>query len=96
MFIMSYNDFDSYCSWLFSVLSKIENFIPFESYNEMQKRVFGYISEFLLLVWLKNNKKNYKEIMVNTYGTNVKKLSPIMQILKTLRSKLIFFILKHF
>ncbi|WP_303920001.1 DUF4422 domain-containing protein [Treponema berlinense] len=96
MFIMSYNDFDSYCSWLFSVLSKIENFIPFESYNEMQKRVFGYISEFLLLVWLKNNKKNYKEMMVNTYGTNVKKLSPIMQILKTLRSKLIFFILKHF
>lgn len=96
MFIMSYNDFDSYCTWLFSVLSRIENFIPFQSYNEQQKRVFGYISEFLLLVWLENNKKNYKEVLVNTYGDNFEKLSSVKQVLKTIRSKIIFFILKHF
>ncbi len=96
MFIMSYNDLNSYCSWLFSVLSKIENHIPFESYSEQQKRVFGYISEFLLLVWLKNNNKKFKDILINTYGNSFKKLPLLLQIIKTFRSKIIFFILKHF
>lgn len=51
MFIMRRDMFDQYCSWLFPLLETVENNIDISSYNPVQKRIFGYMSERLLSVW---------------------------------------------
>ncbi|WP_303864937.1 DUF4422 domain-containing protein [Alkalibaculum bacchi] len=45
---------DAYCTWLFSVLNKLEsNYInPYFARNAYQARVFGFLAERLLNVWL--------------------------------------------
>lgn len=43
--------YDEYCAWLFSIFDEVEKRIDADSYDDYHKRVFGFISEFLLLVW---------------------------------------------
>lgn len=43
--------YDEYCSWLFPIFFQMEKRIDAESYDDYHKRVFGFISEFLLYVW---------------------------------------------
>lgn len=57
MFLMRWSDFDAYCTWLFNLLAKVEIYTDIESYNTFQKRIYGYMSERLLLVWLVANGK---------------------------------------
>jgi hypothetical protein len=44
--------FDEYCSWLFSLLFELEQRIDISSYNAYQARIWGFLSERLLRVWL--------------------------------------------
>lgn len=61
MFIMSWENFNKYCDFLFNILFKLENIIDFKSYNKYQQRVFGFIAERLFNVYLdKINKKVIK------------------------------------
>lgn len=53
MFIMSWEEFDLYCNWLFSVLSLVEKEVNIEHYTPAQARIFGYMGERLLNVWVK-------------------------------------------
>lgn len=55
MCIMTKENFIQYCEWLFSVMEKYEETIDYSSYNREQKRIFGYMSEFLLNVWSEKN-----------------------------------------
>lgn len=70
--------FDSYCEWLFSVLFELEerlqklNRLDFTE-DDYQRKVFGFIGERLLLVWLKHNNINYKEIPVQHFDSELKK-----------------------
>lgn len=43
--------FDEYCSWLFPIFFEMEKRIDVENYDDYHKRVYGFISEFLLFVW---------------------------------------------
>lgn len=43
--------YDEYCSWLFPIFFEMEKRINVEGYDDYHKRVFGFISEFLLYVW---------------------------------------------
>ena len=43
--------YDEYCSWLFPIFFEMEKRIDVESYDDYHKRVFGFISEFILYVW---------------------------------------------
>lgn len=61
MFIMKRPFFESYCEWLFSVLEMLEINICVDDYSEQEARVFGYISELLMDVWVKTNHVNYCE-----------------------------------
>lgn len=62
MFIMKKNVFDSYCEWLFDILFELEKRLDISQYNQNDSRVFGFVSERLIDVWLETNSIKYKEI----------------------------------
>lgn len=44
--------FDAYCQWLFNVLAEASKNIEIESRDIYHQRVYGFISEILLYVWI--------------------------------------------
>lgn len=44
--------YDEYCEWLFGIFEKAEAQIDPSGYDAYHKRVYGFISEFLLYVWV--------------------------------------------
>ena len=64
MFIMKKEYINSYCEWLFDILFELENRLDISDYSQNDLRVFGFVSERLLDVWLITNKLKYKEISV--------------------------------
>lgn len=69
MFIMKSRAFDSYCTFMFGILSKLENEIDISDYSVQEARVFGYISELLMDVWLYTTNESYKEIPWGQIGS---------------------------
>ena len=65
MFIMKWSDFDQYCHWLFSLLSLVEKKKNISHYSPAQIRIYGYMGEYLLNVWVKsmNKKRLYKPVI---------------------------------
>lgn len=56
IFVAEKDMFDAYCSWLFGVLEECEKHIDiYSGRDDYQRRVFGFMSERLLLVWLVAN-----------------------------------------
>lgn len=64
MFVMKKDKFHLYCKWLFPILFELENRIDISKYDRTEARVFGYISELLLDVWLYKWDFLYKEVNV--------------------------------
>lgn len=64
MFIMKKKPLNEYCEWMFSILHEVENRTDITMYDTYEKRVYGFLSELLLDVWLKNNSQ-YKCVEVN-------------------------------
>ena len=62
MFIMKKNLADSYCEWLFDILFELEKRLDISGYSDYDKRLFGFVSERLLDVWLTKNEYTYKDI----------------------------------
>lgn len=62
MFIMKKNIFDSYCEWMFDVLFKVEKMTDISKWNKSEQRIYGYISERLLDVYLLTNSIKSKDI----------------------------------
>ena len=44
--------FDEYAAWLFDIFFEVQKRIDIDSYDDYHKRVFGFISEILLYVWI--------------------------------------------
>lgn len=61
MFAMRRDFCDAYCQWLFDVLFKLENLLDISSYNTYESRIYGFLSELLLDVWLGKNQLRYFE-----------------------------------
>ena len=64
MMIMKREIFDDYCTWLFDILSELENRLDISAYSDYNKRIYGFISERLLDVFLEANRISYKELPV--------------------------------
>lgn len=75
MFVMTRKTFDQYASFVFGVLEKLEKEIDISSYTGQEHRVYGYISEVLMDVWLYTTKQKYYELEWGQIGPkhNVKK-----------------------
>lgn len=61
MFIMSWQEFDKYCTWLFYVLNETEKLIDISNYTPYQKRIYGFMAERLLNIYLEANNIRVKE-----------------------------------
>ena len=64
MLIMKKDIFDCYCSWLFDILFELEHQLDISSYDAYNQRIFGFISERLLDVFIEVNHIDYKELPV--------------------------------
>lgn len=57
--------FDSYCAWLFPILEEVEKRIDISGYDRQHQRIFGYLSEVLLNVWVRANALNVRYFNVD-------------------------------
>lgn len=62
MFIMKKDLADAYCTWLFDILFELEKRLDISEYSKNDQRVFGFVSERLLDVWLETNGIKSKDI----------------------------------
>ena len=56
MFIAKDSFVDEYCTWLFNLLTEIEDKTNIDGYDKDHKRIYGYLAEVLLNVYVKHNK----------------------------------------
>lgn len=62
MFILKWELFDELMTWLFEVLFKYEEEVDLSDYSDYQERIFGFLSERLITLWVYHKKLNYKEL----------------------------------
>ena len=83
MMFCSANIFDAYCEWLFSVLFELEKTVDLSKLDSYQKRLYGFLSERLLNVWLiKNNKKIRHVAIVNVEMPTKEKIVLLLRRMK--------------
>lgn len=61
MFVMRRDYFQDYMEWLFSVLFELEKRIDITDWDAYNSRVYGFVAERLLDVWLEHNGIDYME-----------------------------------
>ncbi|MCC4384123.1 DUF4422 domain-containing protein [Limosilactobacillus reuteri] len=86
MLIAKAEIFDNYSNWLFDILFEVEKNIDISNYSPSEARIFGYISELLLDVWLDVNHISYKELPV----TFVEGQNYLVKGTKMLRRKILY------
>lgn len=64
MFVMRQACFSEYAEWLFNILFALESRIDISNYDRVEARVFGFVSELLLDVWLETKGIPYTEVNV--------------------------------
>lgn len=62
MFVMKRNYFDAYSKFIFGALNKLERKIDITDYSNQEARIYGYLSELLMDVWIIKNNIHYKEV----------------------------------
>lgn len=73
MFVMRRKDFDKYCNWLFSILFKLEEDMDMDGYKPAETRVYGYLGELLLNVYVIKNQMKIKHLdLFNTAPISLK------------------------
>ena len=58
MFIARREFVNDYCAWLFDVLGEMEEEISFDGYDSDHRRIYGYLAEFLMNVYI--HRHNFK------------------------------------
>lgn len=64
MFVMERSFFDRYCTWLFDVLFELERCLDISAYSDYDRRVFGFVAERLMDVWVRTENVPYTELPV--------------------------------
>ena len=70
IYIMRWDLFDEYCNFIFSVFADLEKLIVLKSHTGYQSRVFGYIAERLLTVFLEYKRARVRCVpcaLINEY-----------------------------
>lgn len=64
MFIMRREHADRYCAWLFDILFELERRLDISTYSINDARVFGFVAERLMDVWVETNRLKCREMPV--------------------------------
>lgn len=67
MFIAKKALIDAYCAWLFDILFEAEKRIDITQYNAYNQRVFGFLSERLLNVWVIHHQDDFRFTTLPVY-----------------------------
>ena len=62
MFIMRRDLLDRYCAWLFDILFELERRLDISGYSPNDQRVFGFVGERLLDVWIEAEGIPYRDV----------------------------------
>ena len=62
MFVMRRDLLNQYCEWLFQVLFEMEKRLDISTYSANDARVFGFVGERLLDVWIQKNDFSYSDL----------------------------------
>ncbi len=68
MFVMSCEKFNDYCSFVFPILFEVEKRIDISNYDDYNRRVFGFLGERLMDVWIEARGVRYVEQSVAFIG----------------------------
>lgn len=80
MFVSKKEVFDEYAEWQFHILSECEKYIRLSEYTRL-KRIYGYLGEFLLPIWVIHNKKKISTMPISVWPGG-KKVLPHVSYLK--------------
>ncbi len=69
--IMPKRLYNRYCEWLFDILFEVQKRIDVTGYDGYRKRVFGFLSEFLQMVWIQGNHLRPYECRIAIIGEKV-------------------------
>ena len=61
MFVMRRDLYDAYMDWLFTILFEVEKRVDITGWDTYESRIYGFVSELLLDVWLEENAIDYAE-----------------------------------
>lgn len=82
MMICKKRVFDDYCKWLFDILFEVEKRTDITNYTVAEARIYGYLSEILLNVWVDRKKLKVKHCNVVVDKPLTKKRAPLAKIEK--------------
>lgn len=68
MMVTTQKMMDEYAQWLFNILSYVEEHIDMTGYDDYDRRVFGFIAERLVMVWVLYKKLKVYEAKVGLMG----------------------------
>lgn len=94
MVIFRWKDFDNYCTWLFEILFECKKRINIENYSVVQGRIWGYMSERLLPVWIHHQGLKAKKMPVYWIVDDVEKESFMKRLQRYVRKEIAFGIIK--
>ena len=67
MLITKKQTLNSYCEWLFSILEECEKVMVVDNNDTYKRRIYGFLSERLIAIWVnKNNLKIKESHVINT------------------------------
>lgn len=64
MLIAPAEEFDAYCRWLFAVLTQVEQGVDLTDYTPYEQRLYGFLGERLLNVWVTHRGLRVKALPV--------------------------------
>lgn len=64
MLIARASVFDAYCAWLFEILGRVEERTDVSGYDRQRKRLYGYLAEILLNVYVKHQRLRVQHFQV--------------------------------
>lgn len=96
MMIMRWRDFQDYCKWIFDILFEARNRINIDNYDTVQGRIWGYMSERLLSVYVLAKEMRSKFYPIYWINDERKQLPLIQRLERQVRKDLSFYIMRSY